>query len=159
MILYDNNNKEKARTLIDLEDVEKCKPFRWGINKGYVSATINNSYIFLQNYIMDNDSKFDHKDRNPLNNKKENLRPATHQENTRNITKAKNKSSDYIGIVWSKHNNKWRARIDVGYKNVIHLGYFEDIDDAIKARLEAENKYFGEFAPQKHLYKHYGINA
>lgn len=30
-------------------------------------------------------------------------------------------------------------------------------DDAIKARLNVEVKYFGEFAPQKHLYKQYGI--
>ena len=27
-----------------------------------------------------------------------------------------------------------------------HLGYFADIQDAIKARKEAEKKYFGEFA-------------
>ena len=30
-------------------------------------------------------------------------------------------------------------------------------EDAIKARLKAELKYFGEFAPQKHLFKQYGI--
>lgn len=40
---------------------------------------------------------------------------------------------------------------------VIHLGYFDNKDDAIKARLYAEQKYFKEFAPQKHLYEQYGI--
>ena len=39
----------------------------------------------------------------------------------------------------------------------IPLGYFDDIEDAIKARLEGEVKYFGEFAPQRDLFKQYGI--
>lgn len=34
---------------------------------------------------------------------------------------------------------------------MIHLGYFDNKDDAIKARLYAEQKYFKEFALQKHL--------
>ena len=32
-------------------------------------------------------------------------------------------------------------------------------DDAIKARLNAEAKYFGKFAPQRHLFEQYGINT
>ena len=32
-------------------------------------------------------------------------------------------------------------------------------DDAIKARLEAEAKYYGEFAPQRHLFKEYNISV
>ena len=32
-------------------------------------------------------------------------------------------------------------------------------EDAIIARLRAEIKYFGDFAPQKHLFKQYGINT
>ena len=41
----------------------------------------------------------------------------------------------------------------------IHLGVFEDKEDAIKERLNAEVKYFGEFAPQTHLFKEYGIEV
>ena len=37
------------------------------------------------------------------------------------------------------------------------LGRFSDKEDAIKARLQAEAKYFKEFAPQRHLFKQYGI--
>ena len=39
------------------------------------------------------------------------------------------------------------------------LGHFDNKDDAIRARLNAEVKYFGEFAPQKHLYEQYGIKT
>jgi hypothetical protein len=41
----------------------------------------------------------------------------------------------------------------------IHLGMFENKEDAIKARLEAEAKYFGDFAPQRHLFEQYKINV
>ena len=37
------------------------------------------------------------------------------------------------------------------------LGYFNIKEDAIKTRLEAEAKYYGEFAPQRYLFKQYGI--
>jgi hypothetical protein len=37
------------------------------------------------------------------------------------------------------------------------LGYFINKDDAIKTRLSAEAKYYGEFAPQKHLFEEYGV--
>ena len=47
------------------------------------------------------------------------------------------------------------ARITYNYKS-IYLGLYEDITDAIIARLKAEIKYFGkEFAPQRHLFKKY----
>lgn len=34
---------------------------------------------------------------------------------------------------------------------------FNEKKDAIIARLKAEKQYYGEFAPQKHLYQEYGI--
>jgi len=158
IILYDKNNEEKSRAIIDIEDVDKCKYYRWGCNGGKYSITIVDKKVLqLQNFILDYEGKIDHRNRNPLDNRKENLRYATHQENNRNVTKAKNKSSDYIGITYDKEKDKWRARINIGNNNVIHLGYYENIDDAIIERLKAEKKYFKEFAPQQHLYEEYGI--
>jgi len=63
-----------------------------------------------------------------------------------------------LHITWANDKNKWRARINIGDNNVLHLGYHENIDDAIIERLKAEKQYFGEFAPQQqHLYEQYGI--
>jgi len=147
IILYDDYNLEKARAIIDLDDVEKCKPYRWGCNSNkYVITIIDKKVLQLQNFILNYNETVDHKNRNPLDNRKENLRYATRQQNSRNITKAKNKSSDIIGVVYDKEKNKWRARINIGNKNVLHLGYYEDINNAIKERLKAEKQYFGEFA-------------
>ena len=51
---------------------------------------------------------------------------------------------------------KWASKICVNYKT-IYLGEFLNKVDAIKARLSAEVQYFGEFAPQKHLFDQYEI--
>ena len=39
----------------------------------------------------------------------------------------------------------------------IYLGCFATFEEAVRARLEGEKRYFGEFAPQKHLYAQYGV--
>lgn len=45
------------------------------------------------------------------------------------------------GVMWLKNRNKWKAYI--GFKGKqIHLGHYDDKEDAIKARKEAEEKYF-----------------
>lgn len=99
---------------------------------------------------------YDHIDRNPLNNRKYNLRPATMAENNRNQNKPKTNTSGFIGVGWDKDNLKWRSYITVNYKQ-IKLGRFANKEDAIRARLRAEKEYFGEFAPQRHLFEEYGI--
>lgn len=40
---------------------------------------------------------------------------------------------------------------------VNHLGFFDDINNAIIARLIGEKEYFGEFSPQRHLFDQYGV--
>ena len=61
-----------------------------------------------------------------------------------------------MGVNWERRRNKWRSRIVVDEKE-IYLGTFQNKEDAIKARLKAEAKYYGEFAPQRHLFEQYGI--
>ena len=49
--------------------------------------------------------------------------------------------SGYKGVNWNKKANKWKAQI--GFKGeVIYLGLFDNIQDAVTARAEAEEKYF-----------------
>ena len=55
--------------------------------------------------------------------------------------KPKNNTSGHKGVSWNKSHGKWQAYIGVHHK-CIKLGYFTDIEEAIKARMEAEEKYF-----------------
>lgn len=69
-----------------------------------------------------------------------NLRVVDKAENNKNITKRGNNTSGVNGVWWHKQNKKWCAELNInGIKK--HLGCFESIDDAKKARLTANEKY------------------
>lgn len=147
MVLYNEDCEEIARTLIDLEDVEKCKQHKWHlIRYGYVTCRVDNTKIFLHRYIMNapNNKKVDHINHNKLDNRKEKLRIVTPLQNNRNKSKLKSNKSGVTGVYWNKSMKKWSATIGINYK-MIHLGSYDDFDEAVKARKEAEEKYFGEY--------------
>lgn len=144
MITYDNHGNEKVRTLIDLEDVEKVKNYKWCESHGYIIC--NKLKTFLHRLIMNcpSDMVVDHINRNPLDNRKCNLRICTQQQNQTNHGVSSNNTSGTTGVYWSKAKNKWNVRIQVNYKQ-IHLGYFDTLEEAIEVRKKAEIEYFGEY--------------
>lgn len=88
----------------------------------------------------------DHVDGNGLNNCRNNLRPATHAQNRRNIGLPKDNTSGVLGVAWDKRTQQWRAQIG-SYGKCVFLGRYDDIHDAIAARQRAEQELWGEFAP------------
>lgn len=66
-----------------------------------------------------------------------------------------NNKSGVIGVYWNKKRQRWIAEIGINNKD-IRLGYFENFEDAVKARAKAEEKYFGEWLiKQAKAYKEY----
>ena len=150
----------------DLEDYDKIKDYCWHKSKqGYIVANTlkperdktNKNVISLHVIVMGEKEGYvvDHQNRQKNDCRKENLRYATHTENCRNISVAKDNTSGIIGVM-RRENNKYRSRIRVDGK-LIDLGTYSNLEDAIKVRLKAEKEYFGDFAPQKHLFEQYGI--
>jgi len=84
--------------------------------------------------------ELDHIDGNRSNNKWSNLRDVTRLENKRNLGKVTTNTSGHTGVMWYKAGEKWHAQITVEGK-AIHLGYFENLEDAVKVRKEAEEFY------------------
>lgn len=82
-------------------------------------------------------NQIDHINRVRYDNRIINLRDVTNNQNIRNIS---NNTSGHVGVSWSKGKHKWGSYITVNRKR-LHLGYFEDIEDAVCARKEAEIKY------------------
>ncbi len=85
----------------------------------------------------------DHKDRNGLNNNRDNLRIVTHSINHHNLKLYSNNKSGVKGVFYYKRKRKWIVNIEVN-KLSIHLGYFDIFEDAVAARLQAEIKYAKE---------------
>ena len=131
----------------DKEDFDKIKDYCWCVDAyGYVVANTKKTIRFHR-LIMDcpEDRVVDHINRVKHDNRKSNLRICTQAENSKNLSISKNNTSGITGVSWYKKNSKWIAQIRINRK-LVHLGYFENLEDAAKARKEAEEKYFGEFA-------------
>jgi hypothetical protein len=69
-----------------------------------------------------------------------NLRAVNSQENSKNSKKSSKNTSGVSGVCWHRRYRKWLVGIKLDYKRK-HLGYFDTIEEATKARKEAEVKY------------------
>jgi hypothetical protein len=106
--------------------------------------------IFMHHVIVGEGIGIDHRNRNGLDNQKQNLRAATQAQNLRNRRKFKTicghaPSSQYKGVRWHKGRNVWVAslRFEGVYK---HLGHFQKEEDAALAYNIAAWLTYGEFA-------------
>ena len=137
----------------DLEDYEKIKGYTWRVNKkGYVHTSLQfdnkRQVIMMHNLVMGNESDdviIDHITHNVNDNRKSQLRQTVHSQNNMNHSLYKNNTSGCSGVTWKEKNQKWEVRINVNKKRY-NLGLYDDLNEAIKVRKEAEQKYFGEYS-------------
>ncbi len=87
----------------------------------------------------------DHINGIPKDNRIVNLRDVTSAENHHNMVKFSNNRSGHTGVYWNNNAKKWHARVMVN-RRAYHLGYYDDLDDAVAARQRA-NEQFG-FSPR-----------
>ena len=102
------------------------------------------SRVIAERMGLDLSNMIDHRDRNTLNNCRNNLRTATHGQNNANSQTRVTSKSEIKGVV-HMNNNRWRAQIGVSGKT-IYLGTFDTSGEAHQAYCEAAAKYYGEFA-------------
>lgn len=150
----------KCETKISYESLPDV--FYWDCrnNGGKYISTNNGIHLHVrlkENELSQTNNVVDHINRDIHDNRLCNLRVVNRRQNTLNGSISKNNNSGIIGVSFRKDKNKWRAYINDNYKQ-INLGHYSNIEDAIKARLLAEKTMYGDFAPQRHLYKQYGID-
>lgn len=137
------------------EDFEYLNQWSWStLNKqdvvSSVRRTCNNTTLHLAHELLKRrgtvfKGEVDHKDRNPLNNQFENLRPASRTQNMMNRGKFSNNSSGYKGVSFDRRKGKYRACIySRGVQ--IFLGYHVDPIEAAKAYDRSAKSLFKEFA-------------
>lgn len=76
-------------------------------------------------------------------NRIENLRCATSQQNNQNRSLNCNNTSGVSGVYWFKAGKKWHASIR-NNKRAVHLGYFNSKEEAVAKRMEYEQKLWGK---------------
>lgn len=151
----------RDRFFVDLEDLELVRNYCWFVHEddtGYRSlmARIPGTDKHIKMSHLLGFKYYDHANRNSLDNRKSNFRKATNSENMMNRSLFSNNKSGVSGVYWDKTKKKWIASVKINKKDK-YLGAYAEKDDAIKARLQAEADYYGEFAPQQHLFEQYGI--
>ena len=100
--------------------------------------------FLLHNGYLTKDKEIDHADGNSLNNKINNLRESTRDQNQHNAKLQKNNKSGVKGVSWNVKSKKWRVTIMVNKKRY-NFGLYEKLEDAIKVAIEARKKLHGEF--------------
>lgn len=147
---------EIVTAVIDAADLELVKSRYWvfdahaGYVRGYRKvdelAKVPNDPERISLHQLIVGKQVDHKDRNRLNNRRANLRPASQSQNGANTGKYNRAfvASRFKGVTRSGRR-KWQSRIRVDWK-LIHLGTYEGEEEAARAYDEAAQKYFGEFA-------------
>lgn len=89
-------------------------------------------------------SILDHADTDRSNNRIENLREATQQENCLNRNSHRGSKSKYKNVYWNSAANKWSVQITAnGIRK--YLGVFSDIKLADLVAQEARNTFHGNF--------------
>jgi len=83
----------------------------------------------------------DHINRNRADNRIANLRETTRAENCQNQPIRRSNKSGVTGVYFHNATGKWAASININKKQV-HLGVYDTIEDAVRARRNAEKEHY-----------------
>ena len=160
MILHTAKGEEFR---VDAEDAEKVIGIRWCINSnGYVVTTVNKrtaalfdkpvgASVRLHRWIMDapDGMQVDHINHDKSDNRKQNLRLCTAEENQCNRRSGVG-LSQYKGVSFrpDSPNKPWRATIWANYRKH-SLGSFRTEEEAALAYNEAAKELHGDYAMLK----------
>lgn len=113
------------------------------LSKGYIriqiGETVHSAHRLAWLYMYGNlpENHIDHINHIRSDNRIDNIRLVSRGENNRNLSISKRNNSGVIGVSWDAKRNKWRSQICINGKNT-GLGRFNNFDDAVSSRKEAE---------------------
>ena len=133
--------------LIDKEDVEKIKKYRWRLDKntGYIYSDFFSKKIYLHRFIMDihTDTSglvIDHINRDKRDNRKQNLRIVTHAENLRNLSILSDNSTGFRNVY--KKGKKFCLLSNYQGK-VTYFGTYSTVLEALQAKIQLWRDLWG----------------
>jgi hypothetical protein len=142
----------RPHVLISSEDFERVSAHSWCAHTGgYAITQIKNAEgkwatTYLHRFLMNAGPGqiVDHRDQNPANNTRRNLRFCTVRENNMNVSKKPNTTSKYLGVRRVK-NGQWRVEFRIHGKKT-HFGCYPTEDEAGRVAAQKRKEHHGEFA-------------
>ena len=135
--------------LFDAEDEVLLRKHVWSMNgSGRPSAAIDGKQVEMHRLILGHpDGSVDHINRNPRDNRKQNLRICTHQQNMRNRSPHRQARVPYKGVFQRRFSKRprYRVRIRAG-ERLYSGGSFTCPIEAAKKYDEMVLQLHGEFA-------------
>ena len=134
--------------IVDCEDLAKVNHDSWHSLKGkYAVCRRNKTIHYMHREIIGCADGFetDHINGNGLDNRRSNLRQATHSQNGMNKQKSPSGTSKYRGVSLYRPRGKWQSQIKLNGKNR-GLGHFKNELDAALAYDSAAQLEHGTFA-------------
>ena len=135
-------------TIIDDDDYKTCMKQCWyALWNGRTFYACNRGVGLLHRYLLmpQSTQEVDHINHNPLDNRRANLRVATHAQNQMNLVENSRSTSGYKGVSFMKSCGKWRAYIVLNQKQ-IHLGLHATPKAASRAYDNAARRLFRIYA-------------
>jgi hypothetical protein len=140
---------------VDDDDYVLVSQHRWFIQQGkrgeaspplfYAKTkTAAGRHLYMHRLIA-GFAEVDHRDGDGLNNRRSNLRDATHAQNAGNARKQPGRTSQFKGVCWARRSGKWRASIGVNHRSR-YLGEYSEEEAAARAYDVAAREAWGEFA-------------
>lgn len=136
--VYARDGSVKATFLVDDDQAEAISAYRWKLStRGYIVRNVNRNGKFrticLHRHLMGlepGDKQWvDHINRNPLDNRLENLRLSNPQLNAQNRNADRGSTSTHRGVYLHRMAKRWVAQAWLAGTNY-HLGTFESEDEA-----------------------------
>lgn len=144
-ISYIYTSKDEV-IIIDTSMLDELRKYTWCISKtGYAITQIDKKKVFMHRLIFELlgidllDMLVDHKNRNRIDNRINNLNLVTHNENNENTSLYSNNTSGYRGISIT-NEGKYLAYITKNNKN--YRKTFDSLNEAINWRKNMESELF-----------------
>lgn len=144
-----------TRCIVDTDEWKNLKDFSW-----YAGGHKHRRYVTSQKTVAGKRTVYymhrmitgcpdglmvDHINHDTLDNRKQNLRVCTNQENQFNKKAKVTAKTNYKGVYFFRRTSRWYAQICLNGKNK-HLGYYKTELEAAVAYNNAANRHYGAFS-------------
>lgn|SRR5574343_15531 len=139
--------KFHRQALLDEEDLQKYGHLTARLDtKGYIQVTQGGVRKLLHRLILSEPAgMIDHINQNKLDNRRENLRVVTNQQNMANTVPRVTNKSGFKGVHFIPNKARWQATICFNGKTQ-HIGYAKTAEEAARKYDTKAKQLFGEYA-------------